>query len=73
MRASDESAPRILGGKIKESLTFNVSNDSDTSMGWVARRLVVVATARTSVVKFADATATGDCGATLDNVSLIAK
>jgi len=25
------------------------------------------------VVKFADATATGDCGATLDNVSLIAK
>jgi len=26
------------GGKIKESLTFNVSNDSDTSMGWVARR-----------------------------------
>ena len=60
-------------GKIRESLTFNVSNDSDTSMGWVARRLVVVATARTSVVKFADATATGDCGATLDNVSLIAK
>ena len=60
-------------GKIKEILTFNVSNDSDTSMGWVAKRLVVVATARTSVVKFADATAAGPCGATLDNVSLTAK
>jgi choice-of-anchor C domain-containing protein len=59
-------------GKIKEILTFNVSNDSYTSMGWVAKHLVVVANAKTSVVKFADATASGPCGATLDNVSLTA-
>jgi hypothetical protein len=60
-------------GKIKEILTFNVSNDTDTSTGQVAKRLVVVATFRTPVIKFADATATGPCGATLDNFSLIAK
>jgi hypothetical protein len=63
----------LWGGKIKEILTFNVSNDSDTSMGWVAKQLVVVAKAKTSVVTFADATASGPCGATLDNVSLSAR
>jgi choice-of-anchor C domain-containing protein len=62
-------------GKLKEILTFNVSNDSYTSMGWVAKQLVVVAKAKTktSVVTFADATASGPCGVTLDNVSLTAR
>jgi choice-of-anchor C domain-containing protein len=59
-------------GALVDSPTFNDTGDSATSMGWVQLQLDVQATSSSSAVEFADATADqSQCGAALDNVSLV--
>jgi choice-of-anchor C domain-containing protein len=59
-------------GALVDAPTFNDSADSSTSMGWVELQLNVQATGSSSAVEFADATPDqSQCGATLDNVSLV--
>lgn len=59
-------------GTLVDAPTFNDTGDSTTSMGWVQLQLNVTATGSSSVVEFADATPDmSQCGATLDNVSLV--
>ena len=59
-------------GALVDSPTFNDTGDSATSMGWVQLQLDVQATSSSTAVEFADATADqSQCGATLDNVSLV--
>jgi choice-of-anchor C domain-containing protein len=58
--------------KLVDSLKFNVTNHTPTSMGWVSRHITVKAQASTSSVEFADATPDkSQCGAALDEVSLV--
>jgi choice-of-anchor C domain-containing protein len=58
-------------GKLVALPTFNMTGDSDSSMGWVTKQVAVTAADTTSVVEFADATpGGGSCGAALDGVSL---
>jgi choice-of-anchor C domain-containing protein len=60
-------------GTLVDSPTFNDSGDSNTSMGWVQLQLNVQAAGSSSVLEFADATPDmSECGAALDNVSLVA-
>lgn len=59
-------------GTVVDAPTFNDTGDSNTSMGWVQLQLNVQATGSSSVLEFADATTDqSQCGATLDNVSLV--
>jgi choice-of-anchor C domain-containing protein len=59
-------------GTLVDAPTFNDSGDSNGSMGWEQMQLNVTATGASSVVEFADATPDmSECGATLDNVSLM--
>jgi choice-of-anchor C domain-containing protein len=59
-------------GTVIESPTFDTTSDSNASMGWVQQQINVTATGTSSLVEFADATPDmSQCGAAVDNVSLI--
>ncbi|HEX2821202.1 MAG TPA: choice-of-anchor C family protein [Streptosporangiaceae bacterium] len=60
-------------GTLIAAPTFDTTGDSSTSMGWVQHQINVTATGASSAVEFADATPDmSQCGAALDNVSLVA-
>jgi hypothetical protein len=54
-----------------DSVEFNTSGHTDSSMGWTYQHINVTATGQTSSIEFADATSpASSCGAVLDAVSL---
>ena len=58
-------------GKLVSVPTFNMTGDGKSWMGWTSQQIIVTAATTSSVVEFADATAgNGQCGASLDEVSL---
>ncbi len=58
-------------GKLVSAPTFNMTGDGKSWMGWTSQQVIVTAASTSSVVEFADATAgNGQCGASLDQVSL---
>lgn len=60
-------------GRLIDSPTFDIAGHTDANLGWVHKQIDVTARSRASVVGFADATPdVSECGATLDNVSLVA-
>jgi choice-of-anchor C domain-containing protein len=59
-------------GTLADTLEFNTSGHTTSSMGWVSRHITVAANSSVSSVEFADATPDKSrCGATLDEVSLV--
>jgi choice-of-anchor C domain-containing protein len=60
------------GGALVDSPTFDITDQTDASMGWVEEQVNVIATSTSSSVEFADASEPpSGFGATLDNVSLV--
>jgi hypothetical protein len=58
-------------GKLVSAPTFNTTGNGKSWMGWTSQEVVVTAASTTSVVEFTDATVgNGQCGASLDQVSL---
>ena len=59
-------------GALIESPSFDTAGDGNGAMGWTEGQVIVTATGSSSVVQFADATPDmSQCGAVLDNVSLV--
>ncbi len=58
-------------GKLVSVPTFNMTGNGKSWMGWTSQQIIVTAATTSSVVEFTDATAgNGQCGASLDEVSL---
>jgi choice-of-anchor C domain-containing protein len=58
--------------QVVASLTFDTTDSTSTSLGWVTRSATVTATGSQTILEFADATPDSSmCGATLDDVSLV--
>jgi choice-of-anchor C domain-containing protein len=59
-------------GVLEDTFKFSTSGHTVKSMGWVTRQITVTANSSASSIKFADATPDhSQCGATLDEVSLV--